>query len=79
MISEDKQRIYITLTKEQIAQLDRTSKEMGLTRSNLIAVATMQYINTFEISKDITKSALSDAISKAIKEGELDIEKLKKL
>lgn len=78
MISEDKQRIYITLTKEQLSQLDKTSKEMGLTRSSLIAVATMQYINTFEISKDITKSALSDAISKAIKDGELNIEQLKK-
>ena len=78
MLRKGKERVQISLTHEQVEQIDRTAKSMGLSKSDLIAVATMQYINTFELSKDITKSALSDAISKALKEGDISIEQLKK-
>lgn len=76
-VKSDKQRVMISLTQAQVEQIDKTASEMGLTRSGLIGIATMQYINTFEVSKDITKSALTDAIAKALKEGEINIEQLR--
>lgn len=76
-VKSDKERVMISLTKAQLEQIDKAASEMGLTRSGLMGVATMQYISTFEISKDITKSALSDAIAKALKEGDIKVEQLR--
>lgn len=78
-LREGKERVQISLTHEQVEQIERTAKGMGLSKSDLIAIATMQYINTFEISKDITKSALSDAIAKALREGDISIEQFSRV
>lgn len=73
----NKARIQISLTEEQLNQLEEVAGEMGLTKSDLISIATSQYIASYHLSKDITKSAISDAITKALKEGELNIEQLR--
>ncbi len=75
----NKARIQISLTEEQLKQLEEVAGEMGLTKSDLISIATSQYIASYRLSKDITKSAISDAISKALKEGELNIEQFSRV
>lgn len=74
----NKARIQISLTEEQLNQLEEVAGEMGLTKSDLISIATSQYIASYHLSKDITKSAISDAISKALKEGDISIEQFTK-
>lgn len=74
----NKARIQISLTAEQLNQLEEVAGEMGLTKSDLISIATSQYIASYHLSKDITKSAISDAISKALKEGDINIEQFTK-
>lgn len=76
-IRQNKSRIAISLTDDQLKEIESTANEMGLTKSDLISVATMQYITSFKMSKDIAKSAISDAITKALKEGEINIEQLR--
>lgn len=78
-LKQGKERVQISLTHEQVKQIEKTASGMGLSKSDLIAIATMQYISSFELSKDITKSALSDAITRALKEGDIDIERIGKL
>ena len=73
----NKTRIQISLTEQQLKQIDEVAMEMGLTKSDLISIATMQYITSFKLSKDITKSAISDVLTKALKAGEVDIEQLR--
>lgn len=74
----NKARIQISLTEEQLNQIEEVAGEMGLTKSDLISIATSQYIASYHMSKDITKSAISDAISKALKESEISIEQFTK-
>lgn len=77
-LKANKSRIAISLTEDQLNQLETVSAEMGLTKSDLISIATSQYIASYHLSKDITKSAISDAISKALKEGDISIEQFAK-
>lgn len=77
-LKANKSRIAISLTEDQLNQLEEVAGEMGLTKSDLISIATSQYIASYHLSKDITKSAISDAISKALKEGDISIEQFTK-
>ena len=50
-ISKDKERIAVTLTKEQIEEFNAVAKEMGITKSTLMQIATLQYVNAYKQSK----------------------------
>lgn len=77
MVSQSKVRIMITVTKEQADMLDEVSKEMGISRSNLVQVATSQYVTQYKQSKLITADAIQKVLEKALQGKELDeIERL---
>ena len=78
-VARSKTRIQISLKDNQIAELEQCAQEMGLTKSDIISIATMQYISAYKMSKDITKNALSDALTNAIKAGDIDLERLKEV
>lgn len=78
-VSRNKTRLQISLTERQLEELTQVTDEMGITKSDLIAIATMQYISAYKMSKDVTKSALSDALTNAIKAGDIDIEKIREI
>lgn len=44
-VSKDKNRIMVSLTKTQIEKIDKIAKDIGITKSGVIAIAIMQYIN----------------------------------
>lgn len=71
MVSQSKVRIMISVTKEQADTLDEVSKEMGITRSNLIQIATTQYVTQYKQSRLITAEALQKVLSDALQGKEL--------
>jgi len=48
MVSDDKQRFSISLTKEMTEKLDRYAKKMGVSRSMLCCLAIGQYVMTLD-------------------------------
>lgn len=78
-ISRAKERVMISLTKEQVAEFDAVAKEMGITKSNLMQIATIQYINTYRQSKTVLTDVLTGALSKALDGANIDITKIKEI
>lgn len=67
-IADNKKRIAITLTEEQERQFSEVAEEMGITKSILMQIATMQYVNAYKQSKSILTGTVKDALQKLIDE-----------
>lgn len=67
-IADNKKRIAITLTEEQERQFSEVAEEMGITKSVLMQIATMQYVNAYKQSKSILTGTVKDALQKLIDE-----------
>lgn len=76
-IADNKKRIAITLTEEQERLFSEVAAEMGVTKSTLMQLATMQYVNAYRNSKAVMTDSIKDAISKLIDGKELELEKLR--
>lgn len=67
-IADNKKRIAITLTEEQERYFSEVADEMGITKSVLMQIATMQYVNAYKQSKSILTGTVKDALQKLIDE-----------
>lgn len=76
-ISKDKERIAVSLTKEQVADFDAVAKEMGITKSTLMQIATIQYVNAYRQSKSVLSDVLTSALGRALDGKEIDVEQLR--
>lgn len=76
-IARNKKRIQISLTEEQDILFENVAKEMGITKSNLIQIATMQYVNAYNQSKSVISTAFKEKINQMLEGKEIDIEKLR--
>lgn len=77
MIAENKQRMMLTLTNEQANSIAEVANELGITKSNLIQIATAQYIMSYRQAKSLTKDAITQALQTALSNKEFDIEQLR--
>lgn len=57
-ISRNKERIMITLPKEQNEQFTKAAAELGLTKSTLMQIATMEYIRNMQVTKTTEKGKI---------------------
>lgn len=79
MVKDTKERITITVTKEQAQRYNDIAEKLGISRSNFIQLATAQYVEAYNItngmSADITKLAteLHDMLQDTIKEYEKNV------
>lgn len=76
-ISKDKERIAVSLTKEQVAEFDAVAKEMGVTKSTLMQIATIQYVNAYRQSRTVLTDVLTDALKGALDGKEINLEQLR--
>lgn len=76
-INRNKERVMITLPKEQNEQFAKAAAEMGISKSTLMQIATMQYIRSMSQSKDIAKEILARYIDEHA--NEIDINKVKEI
>lgn len=51
MVSNDKKRVNVSFTLEQLRKLDEFSKESGLTRSAVVAIAVTEWLKVREEQK----------------------------
>lgn len=60
MVSDDKQRFTISLTKETTEKLDLYASKMGVSRSMLCALAIGQYVMTLDTAIEKFKETMDE-------------------
>jgi len=77
-IADNKKRIAITVTEEQERQFSEVAEEMGITKSILMQIATIQYVNAYKQSKNILSGTMKDALQKLIDESARNADELRR-
>ena len=72
-----KVKVGITLDEELLRRIDDYADENYLNRSNLISIATSQYLNAADVSRAVKEMAF--AMRKIADSGEVDADTLKQL
>ena len=72
-----KVKVGITLDEELLRRIDDYADENYLNRSNLISIATSQYLNAADVSRAVKEMAF--AMRKIADSGEVDTDTLKQL
>lgn len=75
-IADNKKRIAITLTEDQEKMFSEVAAEMGITKSTLMQIATMQYVNAYKQSRAVLSDTIKDSLAKLIAEKGTELGKL---
>lgn len=59
MISKDKERIILTLSKDMIQKIDNKSKELSISKSNIV-----QFYLLFAFNKNLTENDFKFLVDK---------------